>query len=215
MENNEKAENYDKINFLLIIIFSLLSLLIYIVYLSIIITYIIKYYHTKKLSIFWINYCYLIFTGIIFIISYIINLLFNNFRRIDNINDLSNDFFVNIIMLSLTFMISTIIGSFLFDAITAFKLSSKINEIKRIIETELLAVSDKFKNINITNILKMKYTCKYYTIFSLINIILIVLCFFSYRFTNNNNYNNILNFSFFFCIFNKILSFILFYFINY
>ena len=198
MEDNEKAENYDKINFLLIIIFSLLSLLIYIVYLSIIITYIIKYYHTKKLSIFWINYCYLIFTGMIFIISYIINLLFNNFTRIDNINDLSNDFFVNIIMLSLTFMISTIIGSFLFDAITAFKLSSKINEIKRIIETELLAVSDKFKNINITNILKMKYTCKYYTIFSLINIILIVLCFLSYRFTNNNNYNNILNFSFFF-----------------
>ena len=190
--------NYDSINFFIIFIVSSISLILYIIYLSLVLVYITKNYHTKELSVFWIDFLYLTFAGIIFIISYIINLIYNNNVRYKQKDLLIDSIFSYAIILSLTTMIVTISGSLLFDAITTFKLSSKINEIKKIIETDLLAVSERIKNIEIPNILKLKYTCKYYIIFTIFNIICIVLCFFSSKFTNDKNYNKIFYLSSFF-----------------
>ena len=122
-------EKYDDINYYLIIFFSLIFILLYIIYLSVVIMYILKYYHTKKLCIFWVDYCCLIFTGILFIFIYIINLILNNKDRIDNPLALSKNFYSNAIILSLTSMCLTIIGSLLLDSITALTISSKINDI--------------------------------------------------------------------------------------
>ena len=185
-------DDYDDKTFFLVIIISLLLILLFLVYLSFIITYIVKNYHTKQLCVFWFDYCLLIFTGIIFILIYTINIIINK-KRINNPVDLSNNFFSIAIILSLTTMCVSIIGSLFFDAIVAFKLSKKMNDIKKITEIEYYAVPQKFKDIKIINILKMKNNYLYYIIFAIINIIYIVLCYLAYRDTNIDRFNGYLN----------------------
>ena len=177
-----------------------------------IITYRIKNYSKKQLSVYWIDYCLLILTSIIFIIIYIIYLIHYNYfsskdlnnndynKRINNPIDLSKNFFSLSIIVSLTTMCLTIIGSLFFDAITAIKLSYKMNNIKKIIEKDLLAVSTKFKNIKINNILRMEYTYKYYIIFSIVNIIHITLCILAYTDTDLKRFKGYLNLYHYFTI---------------
>lgn len=189
----------DNNNYCILMIFSSLFILLYIRYLFLVIEYIIKNYHTKKLCVFWIDYCILIVIGILFIIIYIINLIILNFK--DNKNDnnirisipleLSKDPFSILLIASLTTMCYTIINSLLFDAITAFQLSLKMNKIKKVVEMDLFAVSEKFKNININNILKMEYTYKYYIIFSIVNILLVGLMIFLYIDTDRDHFDSI------------------------
>ena len=193
VRESNNYDNYDKEIFFLIIIISIILILLFLVYLSFIIYYIIKNYHTKQLCVFWFDYCLLIFTGIIFIIIYAIYLLSNYNERIRNPIHLSNNFFSISIILSLTTMCVTIIGSLFFDAIAAFKLSKKMNDIKNISEIEFNEVPKKFKDIKIINILKMKNNFIYYIIFAIINIIYIILCYLAYRDTNIERFNGYLN----------------------
>jgi hypothetical protein len=113
-KRSKNFDDYDENTFFLIIVISIVLIILFLVYLSFIITYIIKNYHTKQLCVFWFDYCLLIFTGIIFIIIYVINLIYNR-KRINNPIDLSNNFFSIAIILSLTTMCVTIIGSLFFD----------------------------------------------------------------------------------------------------
>ena len=191
-KRSKNFDDYDENTFFLIIVISIVLIILFLVYLSFIITYIIKNYHTKQLCVFWFDYCLLIFTGIIFIIIYVINLIYNR-KRINNPIDLSNNFFSFSIILSLTTMCVTIIGSLFFDSIAAFKLSKKMNDLRKITETEFYEVPQKFKDIKIINILKMKNNFIYYTIFTIINIIYIVLCYLAYRDTNIDRFNGYLN----------------------
>ena len=191
-KRSKNFDDYDENTFFLIIVISIVLIILFLVYLSFIITYIIKNYHTKQLCVFWFDYCLLIFTGIIFIIIYAINLIYNR-KRINNPIDLSNNFFSIAIILSLTTMCVTIIGSLFFDSIAAIKLSKKMNDLKKITETEFYEVPQKFKDIKIINILKMKNNFIYYTIFTIINIIYIVLCYLAYRDTNIDRFNGYLN----------------------
>ena len=191
-KRSKNFDDYDENTFFLIIVISIVLIILFLVYLSFIITYIIKNYHTKQLCVFWFDYCLLIFTGIIFIIIYVINLIYNR-KRINNPIDLSNNFFSIAIILSLTTMCVTIIGSLFFDSIAAIKLSKKMNDLKKITETEFYEVPQKFKDIKIINILKMKNNFIYYTIFTIINIIYIVLCYLAYRDTNIDRFNGYLN----------------------
>ena len=191
-KRSKNFDDYDENTFFLIIVISIVLIILFLVYLSFIITYIIKNYHTKQLCVFWFDYCLLIFTGIIFIIIYVINLIYNR-KRINNPIDLSNNFCSIAIILSLTTMCVTIIGSLFFDSIAAFKLSKKMNDLRKITETEFYEVPQKFKDIKIINILKMKNNFIYYTIFTIINIIYIVLCYLAYRDTNIDRFNGYLN----------------------
>ena len=191
-KRSKNFDDYDENTFFLIIVISIVLIILFLVYLSFIITYIIKNYHTKQLCVFWFDYCLLIFTGIIFIIIYAINLIYNR-KRINNPIDLSNNFFSIAIILSLTTMCVTIIGSLFFDSIAAFKLSKKMNDLRKITETEFYEVPQKFKDIKIINILKMKNNFIYYAIFTIINIIYIVLCYLAYRDTNIDRFNGYLN----------------------
>ena len=191
-KRSKNFDDYDENTFFLIIVISIVLIILFLVYLSFIITYIIKNYHTKQLCVFWFDYCLLIFTGIIFIIIYVINLIYNR-KRINNPIDLSNNFFSIAIILSLTTMCVTIIGSLFFDSIAAIKLSKKMNDLRKITETEFYEVPQKFKDIKIINILKMKNNFIYYTIFTIINIIYIVLCYLAYRDTNIDRFNGYLN----------------------
>jgi hypothetical protein len=151
MKENENEKNEDII---MIIIFSILFFIIYIIYLSIIIKYITNNYHRKKLCVFWIDYCILNFAAIIFMIIYVIYvivLLINKTKRIDNITCLKKRIFPITIIISLAMLVYTIINSLIFDAITAFQLSFKMNKIKKIEEKEddFFSLAEKFKNINV------------------------------------------------------------------
>ena len=95
-------------------------------------------------------------------------------------------------------MCVTIISSLFFDAITAIKLSFKMKEIKKIKDVDFFAVSQRFKDIKISNILKMKYNYKYYIIFTIISVSYIILCFLAFRDTNIDRIDGLLNLSSYF-----------------
>ena len=191
-----KEKDYDKNNFYVLLFFSFIFIIIYLFYLFLIITYIIKYYHRKKLCVYWIDYCLLNFTGFIFVIIFTSNLIYNlkNINndeiRIKNPIDLSNNIFSLFLILSLNLMCVTIIVSLLFDSLIAIKLSIKLNKIKKITEKDILVVSEKLKKIKINNILNFKNTIKYYIIFLIVILIYSFLCFLAYTDTNVKRFDS-------------------------
>ena len=191
------AEDYDRKNFIILILFSSIFMIIYMTYLSLVVKYIIKNYHRKKLCVFWVEYSLLILNGIIFIMIYIINSIYIHIykdnSRIDNPTNLSKSSISISIIVFLTSMCVTIICCLLFDSIIAIQLSLKMEKMKKINDKDLTAVSEKIKNVNLNNILKMKYTYKYYFLFSLIIILYIVLCILAYRDTNIKRFDGIWN----------------------
>ena len=199
---DDEFEHYDIKNFYYLVIFSVIFIVLYIFYLSLIIIYIIRNFHTKKICIYWIDYCILTFSGIIFIIFFLFNLInkkgSNEINRENDLKKLSTSFFSNSIIYSLTFMCTRIIGSLFFDGITALQLSLKMNQIAKIVETDFLAVSEKFKNIKINNILKIKNIYIYYIIFGLIDLIYIILCILAYRDLNIKRFDGPFNLYYYF-----------------
>ena len=188
------AEPYYKINILTLMIFSILFVIIYLIYFSLVIFYVIKNYHSRKLCIFWIDYFILISIAVLFIIIYIFNNLIN--EPIKEEYYLSNLFDNNstvALIGSLIIMCVTIINSFLFDSITAIKLSWKMNKIKKIDDKDFLALSEKFKDIKIVNILKMNYMYKYYIIFSIVILIYSILFIILYKDDEPEKINSFFN----------------------
>jgi hypothetical protein len=124
-------------------------------------------------------------------IIYVIFLLIKKKKRIDSITCLKKRIFPITIIISLAMLVYTIINSLIFDAITAFQLSFKMNKIKKIEEKEddFFSLAEKFKNINVH-----KYTYKYYFVSIFITLILIILCFFFYIDTDVSHFNNYFNF---------------------
>ena len=188
----EKENEYDFTNIIVIKTFIIISIVLFLIYSTIILTYLIKNFHTKKLCVFWFDYLSLIIIVLIFNIIYFINIICND-SRINNLLDLSKSFFSNAIILSFTTIILAIIGSLFSDAIRSIKLSSKMNEINKIKAIDFIEVSQKLKDIKINNILKIRYNYIYYIIFSIISIASIVICFFAYRDININRFEGYLN----------------------
>ena len=187
-------EPYYKNNILTIMIFSIVFVIIYFIYLSFVIIYVIKNYHSKKLCIFWVDYFTLIFTAVLFIIIYIFsNLITDSMKGKCYLSDLFDNNFTVALIGSLIIMCVTIINSFLFDSITAIKLSWKMNKMKKIDDKDFLALSEKFKDINIVNILKMNYMYKYYIIFSIVVLIYSILFVYLYKDQNPENIDSFFN----------------------
>ena len=198
-------EPYYELNIITLIIFSILFVIIYLIYLSFVIIYVIKNYHSKKLCIFWVDYFILISIAVLFIIIYIFNNLILELRKEEHfLSELFNNNFTIVLIGSLIIMCVTIINSLLFDSITAIKLSWKMNKIKKINEKDFLALSGKFKDINIVNILKMNYMYKYYLIFIIVIIIYSILFVILYK---DDNPKNIDSFFSLYNYFNYLLRF--------
>lgn len=203
-ENN--SDNFT-IN-LIIMIFSILFLIIFFFYLTLIILYIIKNYHKKKLCIFWINYFYIIITVIFFILIYIIYLSINSNNRIDKPIDLSNNSFSISITILLCVICHTIIENLLYDGFTAIKLSLKMYGIKSIKEKDLSAIAIKCKNMNINNYLELKKNIIFIIIFIIVNISFIVLTYYAYTDTIIERFNTYFNLTYLLIIL-KIYYFII------
>ena len=141
---------YEQKNIIYIMIFSILFIILYFHYICLVVCYLIKNYKRKKLCVFWIDYCALIITAIIFIIIYITN-LFNKIseekERINNPISLSKNFFSNSIIVSLCIMCYTIIDTLLFDAITAFQLGLKMKKITALDAQDLNSLSNKLSKL--------------------------------------------------------------------
>ena len=167
--NEEEKQKIDNDNFIAILLFSSLFIIIYAIYLIPILKYIFKNCLKNKICVYWIDYTILIFSGIMFIIIYIINLaLFKLERkkeRINNIIELSSNIYSTLIIVFLTIMCVTIINSLFFDSIIACKLSYIMNKIKKIEEKNFIILSEKLKEANVINILKFRFTFFYNVIF--------------------------------------------------
>ena len=90
-------------------------------------------------------------------------------------------------------MCFTIIDTLLFDSITAILLSIKMNKLKSIKSKNLMQVTQKCKNINIIDILKMKTHYIYYIVFFLINTCFIILAILGFMDTDISRFDGILN----------------------
>ena len=186
-------EPYYTINIISLMIFSIVFVIIYLIYLSFVIIYVIKNYHSKKLCIFWVDYFILISIAVLFIIIYIFYNLTNELVTKDCLSKLFNSNVSIALIGSLIIMCVTIINSLLFDSITAIKLSWKMNKIKKINDKEFFTLSEKFKDINIVNILKMNYMYNYYIIFSIVIIIYSILFVILYKDDNPKNIDSFFN----------------------
>ena len=178
MEQNEIGNKND---YYAILVFTTICTVLFLVYLSLVIFYIIKNYHKKKLCIFWIDYCSLIFGGILFTIIYLLQFFFHGIKnRIDDLTELSKEFFAPALIISLSFMCFTLTSTLLFDAIMGIRLSIKMNKMKKVNDLDLIFLSEKLNKIDYVDILKMKSHHIYTIIFFIINSGLIVLEIFTY-----------------------------------
>ena len=168
-------------NYYSILLFTTICTILFLLYLSMVIFYITKNCHKKKLCIFWIDYCTLIFGGILFTIIYLFQFFVNGKdNRINELKKLSTDFFPPALVISLSFMCFTLISTLLFDAITSIRLSIKMHKMKSINELDLFFLSEKLNNIDYADILKMKSHHIYNIVFIIINLILIFIELYAY-----------------------------------
>ena len=202
MVNKEEEQIIRDDNFIAIMLFSFIFIIIYSVYLAPILFYIFKNCCRKKICVYWIDYTLLILSGIIFIIIYIINLtskyINNNKIRINHIPDLASDTISTLIIVFLTLMCVTIINSLLFDSILASTLSYKMNKIIKIKEKNLIRLSEQLKDVNVVNILQIKYTCKYNIIFIIIDVAYVVLVFLAYGDLDIERFKGIYNLNYYY-----------------
>lgn len=168
-------------NYYSILIFTSICSILFLLYLSMVIYYITKNCHKKKLCIFWIDYCTLIFGGILFTIIYLFQFFVNGKdNRIKELKKLTTEFFPPALIISLSFMCFTLISTLLFDAIMGIRLSIKMHKMKSINEQDISFLSEKLNNIDYADILKMKSHHIYNIVFIIINLILITLEIFVY-----------------------------------
>ena len=172
---------------IILLVCSSVFITIYAIYLIPILVYIFKNILSKKLCVYWIDYSFLIASGIIFIITFIIKLAKETVEeKMQNIpykELITNNVYYIMSKTSLNFMCLTIISSLFFDSIIACKLSYKMNKIKKINDTDYISLSEKLKKINIVNILTFKFGFKFnfyfFSIpFIIICTILVILCYF-------------------------------------
>lgn len=114
-------------------------------------------------------------------------------QRINNPILLSKNIFSILIITSLCIMCFTIIDTLLFDSITAILLSFKMNKLKSIKTKDLMQVTQKCKNINIIDILKIKTHYIYYIIFPVINTFFIILAILAFMDTDISHFDGIFN----------------------
>ena len=177
---DKSNKSYEKMNYLIIMTFSFLFLIIYIIYFYLVASYIKNNYKSKKICVFWIDYLIILITTIIFILFYVANLIINNTDRIENVNSLSSDFLSISTNTSLCFLCLTIIQNLLFDNITALLLSNKMNKIKDIKDQDYFALFQKIKNIRIVDIFKISTHFIFLIIFGIIQVFLTALFVFEY-----------------------------------
>ena len=171
MDDNTNINNKDKISLL---VCSFFFMLIYFIYLIPILIYIIKN-RKKKLCVYWIDYSFLVFSGIIFIITFIVKLILEPDRANIKFEELSKNIYCILVTLFLILMCLCLINALFFDSIIACKLSYRMNKIKKIDDVDYISLKEKLTNIDVVNILTHTPTKVFYSVFVFFDVIFFLI----------------------------------------
>lgn len=200
---DENEQNRSHVYYIILSIFTAFSILLFLIYLSLVLYYITKNYKNKKLCNFWVDYCLLLFGSILFNFIYILYLLVFNEdeqerNRMKNPTVLSTNFFPPAVVISLSFLCFTLIATLIFDTITAIRISSKMNKMKSIKEMDLIILSERLNSIDYVDILKMKSHHIYNLVFVIINLVLIIIEILAYVDINPIRFDTVWRLQYFF-----------------
>ena len=180
-DDNNQEIDYTEPNCLVILLFSSIFIIIYLIYFIPTFLYIVNNCRKNKICVYWIDYSLLIVSGIVFIMVYIINITTTNKNKIIDLKKLSSDEMTLSILVFLILMCITVINDLFFDAIIAGRLSYIMNKIKKVEETDFFLLADKLKEIKVVNILKFKVTFPYFLFIFIVDIIYIVFVILLYK----------------------------------
>ena len=180
-DDNNQEIDYTEPNCLVILLFSSIFIIIYLIYFIPTFLYIVNNCRKNKICVYWIDYSLLIVSGIVFIMVYIINITTINKNKIIDLKKLSSDEMTLSIFVFLILMCITVINDLFFDAIIAGRLSYIMNKIKKVEETDFFLLADKLKEIKVVNILKFKVTFPYFLFIFIVDIIYIVFVILLYK----------------------------------
>ena len=176
--------NYDNQLYISILIFSISSFIIFLLYFLSIIIYLKQNYHTKKINLFWINYSIINFVFILFLGLYILKLFIRKKERENSPNLLSSDFLSVIINILLVMFIYSIITNLILDFISAFKAYDKIKKLSLINIKESKYLELKLKEIKLQNIFNENSYFIFFIIVNIIHIGFLLLFILAYLDTN-------------------------------
>ena len=178
--------NYDKKIYITILLFSIPSFIIFLMYFISIIIYIKQNFSTKKITLLWINYSIIIFLVILFLFLYILKLILNKKERAINPDELSSNFFSVSINLCIILLIYSILNNLILDLIKIFEVYHKIKKLSKIKVKEAEYLELRLKEIKFQNIYKANSYFLPLIIFNIIHIFFLFLYLLGYLDTNIN-----------------------------
>ena len=204
------AEPEEKLSFILILLFSLLFIVLYFIYLYLVLKYIFQKYSQKKLSKYWIQYLITSLIGVLFIFIYLCFLMKTKGNRIQIFLSEESSTFLVLITIFLIANIYMIINNSIYDSISSFLLSFNLYKMINLISLDLQELCLKIKHIN-TNIFNTKQYILFWTIFGIIDIVLIIIFeseYINYDDINKANILKIKNFILYFLKYGYFICFI-------
>ena len=184
--NTDESINYDNKIYISILLLSISSFIIFLIYFISIISYIRQNYRTKKITLLWINYSIINFTVILFLFLYILKLISEKKERDINPDELSSNFFSVIIYICIIFLIYSIINGLIFDFIKIFETYHKIKKLSKLKVKEAKYLELNLKEIKLQNIFNQNTFFTTFIIFNIIHIGFLILYIFAYLDTNIN-----------------------------
>ena len=176
-------ESYDKINYNILILLLVFFSFLYLTFLLITLYY-IKINNNKNITKLWLDYIITIIIGLIFSITYSINLFINKTKRVKNFEELFySQYFVLSTSFFILFLFSTITNT-IFDIYKSFMISNRMRKLNKIKTKELPQLVRQLKSLDAINILNPKKHYEYISIIYILNIIAVLAFIVSY--TNIN-----------------------------
>ena len=180
------AESEERLSFILILLFSLLFIVLYFIYISLVFQYIIEKVSGKKLSLYWIQYTISCTLGILFFFIYLCYLMKTKGERINPLNEEESSGFFMFLIILLVANVYNIINNLVYDIIVALLLSFSLYKSIYLNTLDLQELSLKIRNTK-RNIFNFKQYIIYWAIFATIDIILIVIFGIEYKNYDDEN----------------------------
>ena len=182
--NIDDSINYDNIIYITILIFSSSFFFLFLIYFISILIYIKKNYHSKKITLFWINYSIINCLTILFLGLYLLKLFIGNKERENNPDLLSSDFLSIVINICLVLLIYSVISNLIFDLVAVFIAYQKIKKLSKVKIKEANYLQLRLKDIKLQDIFSEKNYFIIFIIFNIVHVGFTFLYFLGYIDTN-------------------------------
>ena len=186
MDNNDNRRDY-----ILVLLPTIIFTFIYLIYLYIISKYIIRFYKTKKLSIFWISYLITFVLYILFLIVYLSYLFVSKGEIMIFFNPENYPSFIILLSSILVANLFNIINNLVYNSFSSLKIIISLNKIIKINNQHFQDLFFRLKDIN-SNFFEKKTLSRFYIIFGIIDVLLIVAFALEYNNYNDENTNSFL-----------------------